>query len=284
MEKNGIKKINPLYSLNKWDVYQKLLQFEEIRPHLPLTKVYTKPRDLKIMFRKSSEVYIKACKGDSGNGVIRVKKLDEGGYEYCYSQQGKLHVRQVKKRRTLIKELKIYFQEKNFIVQHAIPLLRIDHRIVDLRAEVQRNRNGKLGVRSIVVRIAKKGSPITNVQSRPSVYVFQNFISTHPQLFQIEISALKQRIEKFLIDVYLSMEKLYGTFGEIGIDFGLDTDGTVWFIECNARSAKVAAYLTKDKKMIRQIFLNPLEYAKFIYGICKVEVNVNECLTNKYYL
>ena len=81
-----------------------------------------------------------------------------------------------------------------------------------------------------------------------------------------EVQKLKKKIEQFLITAYTCIEKSYGTFGEIGIDFALDTDGKIWFIEANAKPAKDALYQAYDRETIRKAFQYPLEYAKYISG------------------
>ena len=65
--------------------------------------------------------------------------------------------------------------------------------------------------------------------------------------------------------IYHSLEESYGSFGEIGIDFGIDSSDHIWFIEPNARSAKVSLMKAFDETTYHQSFLNPLEYAKYLY-------------------
>ena len=52
----------------------------------------------------------------------------------------------------------------------------------------------------------------------------------------------------------------------MGIDFGLDQQGGIWFIESNAKPAKDSLYQSFDRKTIQSSFLNPLEYAKYLSG------------------
>jgi KaiC/GvpD/RAD55 family RecA-like ATPase len=79
-----------------------------------------------------------------------------------------------------------------------------------------------------------------------------------------EYNGVLAEVKKFLVTVYESAESIYGQFGELGIDFALDATLKLWLIECNAKSAKMALILSSDEETIRQVFLNPLEYAKYI--------------------
>lgn len=46
----------------------------------------------------------------------------------------------------------------------------------------------------------------------------------------------------------------------------MDDQGDLWLIECNAKSAKVSLCKAYDEETVKKAFLNPLEYAKFIYN------------------
>ncbi|GAB7388720.1 hypothetical protein BSNK01_25580 [Bacillaceae bacterium] len=84
-----------------------------------------------------------------------------------------------------------------------------------------------------------------------------------------EIQRLTQMMHEFLFSIYEAIEQVYGNFGEIGIDFGLDRDGKLWFIEPNSKSAKVSLMKAYDAQTVRRAFLNPLNYAKYLYEQAK---------------
>lgn len=261
LEQIGIKKINP-QSFDKWDVYQQLAKSKEIQPHLPLTILYKKPSDLVYMFKKTNTVYLKSRRGSRGKWVIRVIKQRNGVYNYSYSKNGKLIKNEAEDVKNLLERIHQFFNGKEFIVQQAVPLLKRNNQIIDLRAEVQRNGKGKLEVTETFVRIGKSGSPVTSFQSNPSFYRLDQFFSKNNQYLKEEIDKLRNRIEEFLINVYSQIEKSYGTFGEMGIDFALDREGNLWFIECNSRTAK--GLLSKFDLEKTKVFVNTIEYAKFI--------------------
>lgn len=64
--------------------------------------------------------------------------------------------------------------------------------------------------------------------------------------------------------MYQSIEQEYGQIGELGIDFAIDKEGKLWFIEANSQSAKVSLMKAYDAVNVEKAFLNPLEYAKFL--------------------
>lgn len=54
--------------------------------------------------------------------------------------------------------------------------------------------------------------------------------------------------------MYYCTEEVYGAFGEIAIDLAIDTKGKIWFIECNAKSAKTTVTKTKKKILLEKRF------------------------------
>jgi hypothetical protein len=135
-----------------------------------------------------------------------------------------------------------------------------------MRATIQRNGLGKICITACSVRLARDKSPITSTKSGSNVYKIEDFFQNFFQYSQEETRKLKTDIDKFLLTSYKCIENSYGPFGEIGIDFAMDLDGQLWFIECNAKPGKDTLYLSYEENVIRKAFLNPLEYGKYITG------------------
>jgi hypothetical protein len=262
-KKRDIKKINIQHYFDKWDLFWQLNKLEEMRPHLPLT-VKGKIKDLNKMMTGLPKFYIKARKGSCGNGVVRVICLNQQTYQYSYMKDDRLVVRTVKKYTNLLKKLHSFFKQKEVIVQEAIDLPQMYKGIIDMRAEAQRNKKGNISITAITVRIGRPNSPIASNTLPSKYYPFERFFRDIFKYPKEDIKKLRKKISAFLVKVYKCVECSYGPFGDLGIDFGIDTKGHLWLIECNAKSAKVALYQAYDRKTIRKAFRNPLEYAKLL--------------------
>jgi predicted ATP-grasp superfamily ATP-dependent carboligase len=116
------------------------------------------------------------------------------------------------------------------------------------------------------VRVGKERAPITSTRSGSKVYRFEEFFYRILHYRGEQIDELKSRVDKFLLMTYKYIEELYGTFGEIGIDFAIDNDGKIWFIECNAKPGKDTVYLSYDEETAKNAFLKPLKYAMYLCG------------------
>jgi hypothetical protein len=259
----GIKKINPITAFNKWELYNKLSRDGNVRKYLPYTRDFDleDTRRLGDILRKRKTIYLKACRGRRGLQVMRVTRLSSGGYEYSYSILGRLIRRKVSGLTRLQKALKSFFGNRAVLVQEAIDLLKVNRTCpVDFRAELQRDRDGKLQIVAIPIRVGRSNSPIT---THGSAYRFNDFIrKLLPNCSEQELRKRRNEIHHFLKTLYRSVENVYGRFGEIGIDFAIDKRGKIWFIECNAQSAKVSVRRAYGRRVVHQIYRNPLEYAK----------------------
>lgn len=256
----GIKNINPLNYFNKWELYQLLEKSKVFRPHLPPTRLLESTDDLKFMMDKSRCIYLKTCRGSRGKQVMSITKLPNDRYKYRFYSTN-IVVGKVKNLHALFRVIHAFFQGRKIIIQQAIDLLTVNNCIIDIRGELQRNGKGKLEVIGTPVRVGKKDSPIT---TRSVSYPFEEFFRKYFHLTGEKIISLKNDVDQFLIAVYKYVEQSYGPFGEIGIDIGLDKKGGIWFIECNAKSAKVSICNTANEETIKKLFLNPLEYARHI--------------------
>jgi hypothetical protein len=261
LAKQGAKHLNNIDGFNKWNLYKCLLQYDEIRPHLPKTKIYKSDKDLLSLLNTYPTLYLKAARGRKGYQVMRVARLLANRYEYrVFTKEDRVEMREVAPRE-LGRRIHRFFAGKQVLIQQAIDLPTIDNRIVDLRAEVQRNGRGELETPLICVRLSQENSPVT---THADAYPFTDFLGKRMNRSRREIFFLQRKIHKFLFDVYTASEACYGPMGEIGIDFALDNQNRLWFIECNSQPTKVSLRKAYNAATLEKAYLNPLEYAKYL--------------------
>jgi len=257
----GIIPLNAQHHFDKWDVYMKLLNDAQIWPYLPRTILYRRPEDLLAFLLRYQQVYVKAVDKSRSRKVLRLAVLPDGGYEYSFFHKAVV-VGTRARFHDVYKIIRALFKsERKVIIQKAIPLIRLSDHTVDFRAEVQRNGQGQLDIVGICARIGQARSPITiHADALP----FEQFWQLKG-LTPLQIRRLRADVQQFLLTIYRAIESNYGPFGELGIDFGIDEDENIWFIECNAKSAKVSLYKAYDEDTVRRAFINPLEYARYLY-------------------
>jgi hypothetical protein len=257
-------KVNPTYFFDKWEVYSSMMRYEEMRMHLPRTILFNKKEDLIKMVERYSVIYIKDSLGNNGKGVAKVMSLPEGKYELSHFL-GNTFKFVLDDLEGLLDKIKELFEDKRVILQSAIDLLQVNNRNIDMRATVQRNGNGELNITALPVRMGKEGCPITTTRSGSSVYKFEDFFGKYYNFSSYQINELRERVRYFLLRCFTTIEDIFGTCGEIGIDYAIDKNFKIWFIECNAKPGKDTLYLSYDDNTISRAFLNPLEYAKYLW-------------------
>ncbi|MBB5172484.1 YheC/YheD family protein [Texcoconibacillus texcoconensis] len=261
LEDMGTHYLNSKKSYNKWEINECLQTFDEVNRHLPKTEIMSSVETLESWLKNYDTFYLKASKGRRGMQVVRVNKQADGSLKYRHFKRH-LRTKRVQSAEELYHNMKKLFGRRQLLIQETIHLLTFKEAIVDMRAEVQRNGKGELEIAALPVRRSQKRSPIT---THADSYTFEYFFEQFLDYSQSEIAALREEIEHFLFDVYECVEYLYGQTGEIGIDFALDQNGKLWFIEANSRSAKVSFLNAYDKDTIDQSFVNLLEYAKLLH-------------------
>ncbi|WP_164984963.1 YheC/YheD family protein [Ammoniphilus sp. CFH 90114] len=253
--------INAKSFFDKWDVYDKLQQIPAARKYLPPTRFYKDPQDLLNFLNDFDTVYLKGIRGGRGRWIFRVRKLAQGGYEYSYFVN-EVTVGRVQHFRDLVRVVRRFFKKRKFVIQAGIDLIKLEDSNIDFRAELQRDGEGKLTILGVSARIAHKGAPIT---IHSDAYPIEQFLREFLHYSDQQILEYKEKITRFLGIMYIALERVYGTFGEIGIDFGIDKSGEIWFIEPNSRSAKVSLMKAYDADTFYQAFLNPLKFAKYLH-------------------
>lgn len=259
--RQGIKKINARHYFHKLDVHRILAQNEQIAPHLPHTRHLRSLQDLREMFDRSNKLYCKSSTGRRGQQVISVNALPDGSFYYSYFID-QLFTGRVNSLEKLGRIIYSVTGSNDVVVQETVDLIKINRRVVDLRGEMQRNGRGDLETVAVLVRLGTERSPVA---THGDSFMFEEIF---PRLFYSgkESEALRSRIEIFLREIYRCMEQAYGPFGEIAIDFAVDRNGEIWFLECNARSTRVSLLKGADRKTADRAFLNPMLYAKYIYS------------------
>ncbi|ADU31069.1 YheC/YheD family protein [Evansella cellulosilytica] len=259
----NVKQINPKHDFNKWELYEKLSKGRRGKIKLPKTVLFQEKESLNNMLKKYTSVYVKDVKGRRGKSVLKITKLNNGQFE-CKQFTSRVKTITLGNLDETLQYIKTIFTKKNFIIQQAIQLETYKDAIFDMRAEVQRNGKGKLVVAGIPVRVAHSNSPVTSSRTKTNIFPFKQFFVNKLGYSTKQYLDFNEKVTTFLENVYRSVEKKYGRFGELGIDFALDKKGNLWLIECNATSGKRAFIQAYDDQSIQNLQGNVLSYAKWL--------------------
>jgi hypothetical protein len=247
---------------NKWQLYQIMSKDPIMKSYLPATREVNQPEDIARMLQEYQVVYLKSHLGRRGQQVLRVEALSDDCYRYSYYKKKQLTVINVSGFQTMLNAADQFFNGKSYLVQQSIELMEFGNRLADLRAELQRNGDGKLEIVGISVRIGQAGSPIT---THADAFRFEEFITNKMQYSQQKMEKLYFKVTQFLYSVYHFIERNFGEYVEIGIDFAIDKRGKLWLIEANSQSTKVSLEKCYDREVLYRAYKNILEYSRYLY-------------------
>lgn len=246
----------------KWHVYRHLWEHESLRPHIPRTARYRGVGTVLRLLSRYSGVYLKPIWGGWGIGVFRIRRVGRNRFliSRTIGRRG-VNVNRTVGLQGLRAELARLVRSP-YLVQQEIRLARIGDRIVDIRVLAQRRGDGNWGVTGAVARAGRRRSVISNLHGGGRPIAFDQ---ATPRMFpgNPEIgTAAEATIHRLTHEIVAVIEKKYGRFGEIGLDFGIDRSGHVWFIEVNSRPGKNSFRITSRDDAWRGATANPVDYAR----------------------
>lgn len=249
------------YRFNKWRLYQVMSKDPAMRSYLPVTRTVKQPDDIEKMLRRYKVVYLKSHVGRKGENVLRVEMLPDGAFRYSYYRDDLLTARSVSDFQALLYIVNRFFQGKRYMIQQGIQLLQFKNKLIDMRAELQRNGDGKLEIVGISVRYGQPGSPIT---THGDAFKFDDFFVKIMGYSKKEMETFRLVVQRFLFSVYEYIENNYGKYAEIGIDFAIDATKKIWFIEANSQSLRVSLDKAYGSEVHYKYYKNILEYARYL--------------------
>ncbi|RIX46343.1 YheC/YheD family protein [Paenibacillus nanensis] len=247
---------NPSF-FNKWQLFKWLRSSKTTKPFIPATKKLVSVSGLRRLILKHSYLYLKPESGKAGKGIMTVKLL--GGKPLPY----RLKIQEDKTSSTYscssLQKLWARIQKESggvaYIAQQGIQLASVDDRRFDLRALVQKNRNGNWELTGLGARMAGTSSITTHVPRGGRIDDPEKLLTY--SFGQVEAHKLLQKTRVAALLIAKQIERASGQrLGEMSMDLGVDSSGNLWFFEANSKPMKF------DEPHIRQKSLERI----FQYG------------------
>lgn len=262
MQQPYLKYFNPSF-LNKWKVHEMLLSNPSLHKYLPETRPFNTD-NLNDMLKLYQTVYLKPSNGSLGLGIIRVTRDNKGVLNYVIHRRKRFRSSADNSADFEVKTRSLR-GDKPYIVQQGIPMATYHGSPFDIRIIYQKNSKGEWQISKKFARIAPRGSSVSNLSSGgkaiPSKTIMRA-IFRKPSL----IEEKSQQIREVCRQVALTIERTSGnTFGELGLDLGIDNKGNVWLIEVNSKPRKTTV-TELSRTIMRNTFKRPLEYSIYLAG------------------
>ncbi|PYE48712.1 YheC/YheD family protein [Paenibacillus barcinonensis] len=281
---------------SKWAKTTVLQRNRHVNEYIPVTRKYSR-QTLERMTALFPANYIKPDRGTYGNGVMRVKTTrvtlatsvpeekatstsdgdtpDESKSSpsqsaeqprpakleiLTYHLQHGLEEQTFQSLDELEHALNKRIQQRDYIIQQGIPLMKHEGLPFDLRVLTQKNLQHNWETTGILGRIAAPGKIITNIHGGGRLATFEELVLPH--LKKERFQKLKHELYRLGIHTAVQLQSTFPRLKEIGIDIAIDDQGRPWILEVNTLPGIYAFGLLPDKEAYRKIKRYAIAYGR----------------------
>jgi glutathione synthase/RimK-type ligase-like ATP-grasp enzyme len=250
---------------DKWQVYEWLYEDQRMKAHLPHTQRHTSISSAISFINLHPVTFLKPLHGSLGLGISRFVKGKDGSivYETKNTTTSVTHGKS-SNAVSALKTFRTRLKSRPYIWQEGLSLATYHGRPVDIRILMQRDHSGEWKRTKMFARVAKSGDFTSNLTGGgDAMPVDQALTECLPKAEQR--ARAKSQIRRVSLDTVHALEQGSGrTFGELGIDLGLDTTGKVWIIEVNSKPRKTPTTERGRQDLVDLSFERPIRYAIYL--------------------
>ena len=245
---------------SKWAVYEILENNERTFRYIPETQWMNK-ENLAEMLDTFEMVYVKPDNWTWGRGVIKVEKIKIKKSKPQFRYQIGRKISTFHHFTDFIEALELTISKKmknrntndrKYIIQQGIHLLKYNDRIFDLRLMVQKSPEKHFEVTGILGRLAHPKRIVTNFHSKGEIYSIEHLLQ--PYMAEEKLQKYKASLEELAKQIGPLFNRK-----AIGIDIGIDENFFPWIIEVNMKPDPYVFNQLNNKNMFNKI----IEYRKY---------------------
>lgn len=247
---------------DKLQVYAWLSNDPKMKVYIPDTMRHTSNRSAVSFLSKYPTIFLKPVHGSLGVGITRFIRQQDGAYIYDLknSTTSLLHGR-ARNAPDAVKLFERRLRRKPYLWQEGISLLLYKDRPLDIRILLQRDGTGEWKRTKMFARVAKVGDFTSNLSGGGEALPLESILS---EVYRTDSLRRKCKYQITAVSKLTAktLEQQSGkTYGELGIDLGLDTFGNVWVIEVNAKPRKTPTTEKGRQDLVDLAFERPIRYA-----------------------
>lgn len=248
---------------NKWAMYQVLKQNNKIRPHLPVTHIYTSSRDVLNALKAEHLIFLKPINGTGGRGILRIERTANGRFSFAGRDASRRIIAPKQIAKTQIVSTLKSWNLSRYLIQHGIPLKLKSGRVHDYRLLIQKNETGAWEVTGCVGRVGAAHSITSNLHGGGKAVPMDTLLKSW--ISEDKVESVKQTAYRLGQEVASHLENRYGKLCELALDIAIDKKGQVWLLEVNQKPSREVFARIGEKETYLKAIARPLEYALWLY-------------------
>lgn len=264
LSRKGLVQINGA-RLDKWEAHQLLRQDARVAPHLPETVQLTGAAVALAMAERHPVIFVKPVAGSAGRGIMRCRLAAPGLLRGEYLSRQAQALREGHVSASQLNEwLAARQRSKRYIVQQGLALTVFHGRPADVRILVQKDDSGLWQVTGMGARVAAGDRFTANLHTGGTavpLHLLGEALGTQDRTWR---ASLATRLESLAIATAQALERGAGILGELGLDFGIDDAGAIWYIEQNVQPGRAIFDHLGRQDLSEIAHLRPLQYARFL--------------------
>jgi hypothetical protein len=239
------------------------MQDREIAVLLPPTALYRGADSLAAWLRKHcGSAFLKPIAGSQGKRVIAVSSSQDGSVLLNGRDSRNRPIRRrFDNEEGALRRLDGWIGSRAYLMQPLLDLRTPSGSPCDIRALLQKNRSGRWTITGIAARLGAPASVTANLHGGGTAASASDTLIRH--FGASRGNELLREVRRCSIVIVDKLEQTFGRFAEIGLDYGIERNGKLWFLEANTKPGRAAMDSAGQEASILAAE-QPLVYAKSI--------------------
>ncbi|RED64065.1 YheC/YheD family protein [Cohnella lupini] len=248
---------------HKGKVYEVLSKDRALAAIIPPTALYKGSASLSAWLRKHRHAaFLKPIAGSQGRRVVSIARTEEGRFRLAGRQQDNRPVDLIcESEQEAIQRLERWIGVRSYLMQPLLELKGQSAESLDFRELMQKDKFGRWTSTGVAARLGAPGSVTANLHGGGKAASAEEVLT---ELFgEQRGNALLQEMRRISFLIVARLEETFGRFAEIGLDYGVDRGGTLWFLEANSKPGRTAMG-SAGEGAAQAAAEQPLSYARSI--------------------
>ncbi|MFB9279146.1 YheC/YheD family protein [Cohnella cellulosilytica] len=248
---------------HKGKVYEMLARDRTLSVYLPPTAKYEGISSLASWLRKHDRsAFLKPVGGSQGKRVLALTGRQDGSVALAgRDERNRPLARSCGSEAEALRRADRWIGGRSYLMQPLLDMRTPAGEPYDLRALMQKNRRGRWTLTGIAVRVGSPSSVTANLHGGGKAVPAEAALV--PQFGERRSGELLEEIAALSSSIVARLEQTFGRFAEIGLDYGIERSGKLWFLEANSKPGRAAMSSVGEEAAVAAAVL-PLSYVKSI--------------------